>query len=63
MVYFEHGHVEIDDNSVENAIRPCALGEKNYLFIADVGAGQLSATLYSRLRQGINSRAYLRWLP
>jgi transposase len=66
LVYLDHGHVEIDDNSVENAIRPCALGKKNYLFIGDVGAGQRSATLYSLLgsclRRGINPRAYLRWL-
>jgi transposase len=66
LVYLEHGRVEIDDNSVENAIRPCALGKKNYLFIGAVGAGQRSATLYSLLgsclRRGINPRAYLRWL-
>jgi transposase len=29
-VYLEHGEVEIDNNGVENAIRPCALG-KNYV--------------------------------
>ena len=66
LVYLEEGRVEIDDNGVENAIRPCALGKKNYMFIGDVGAGQRSATLYSLLgsclRRGINPRAYLRWL-
>lgn len=66
LVYLDHGRVEIDDNSVENAIRPCALGKKNFLFIGDVGAGQRSAILYSLLgsclRRGINPRAYLRWL-
>jgi hypothetical protein len=65
-VYLEHGQVEIDNNSVENAIRPCALGKKNWLFIGDVGAGQRSATLYSLLgsclRRGINPREYLHWL-
>jgi transposase len=66
LVYLEHGRVEIDNNSVENAIRPCALGKKNWLFIGDVGAGQRSATLYSLLgsclRRGINPREYLHWL-
>ena len=66
LVYLEHGAVEIDNNSVENAIRPCALGKKNYLFIGDVGAGQRSATLYSLvgscLRRGLNPREYLHWL-
>lgn len=65
-VYLEHGDVEIDNNGVERAIRPCALGKKNYLFIGDVGAGQRSATLYSLLgsclRRGINPRDYLHWL-
>lgn len=64
--YLRHGCVEIDNNSVENAIRPCALGKKNYLFIGDVGAGQRSATFYSLLgsclRRGINPREYLHWL-
>ncbi|MEI6535675.1 MAG: IS66 family transposase [Verrucomicrobiaceae bacterium] len=64
--YVEHGEVEIDNNWVENAIRPCALGKKNYLFIGDVGAGQRSANLYSLmgscLRRGINPRNYLRWV-
>jgi len=64
--YLQHGHVEIDNNSVENAIRPCALGKKNYLFIGDVGAGQRSAVFYSLLgsclRRAINPRDYLHWL-
>jgi transposase len=47
--YLQHGQVEIDDNSVENAIRPCTLGKKNNLFIGDVGAGQRSAVFYSLL--------------
>ena len=66
LTYLAHGEVPIDNNGVENAIRPCALGKKNYLFIGDVGAGQRSATFYSllgsALRRGINPREYLHWL-
>jgi hypothetical protein len=65
-VYLEYGEVPIDNNGVERAIRPCALGKKNYLFIGDVGAGQRSATFYSLLgsclRRGLNPRDYLHWL-
>ena len=67
-VYLEesNGHVMIDNNGVENAIRPCALGKKNWLFIGDVRAGQRTATLYSLLgsclRRAINPRDYLSWL-
>ncbi len=64
--YLEHGVVEIDNNSVENAIRPCALGKKNWLFIGDVKAGPRGAIFYtllgSCLRRGLNPRAYLHWL-
>ena len=30
--YIETGQVEIDNNLIENSIRPVALGRKNYLF-------------------------------
>jgi len=46
-VCLEHGRVEIDNNRVENAIRPVALGRKNFLFIGDRDAGWRSAVLYS----------------
>ena len=32
-VYLGDGRVEIDNNLVENAIRPTALGKKNWLFV------------------------------
>ena len=31
-VYLDHAFLEIDNNLVENAIRPTVLGRKNYLF-------------------------------
>jgi transposase len=66
LVYLDDGRIEIDNNGVENAIRPSALGKKNFLFIGHVGAGQRAATLYSLLgsclRRGVNPRAYLYWL-
>jgi transposase len=66
LLYLDHGVIEIDNNSVENAIRPCALGKKNWLFIGDVKAGPRTAIFYSLigscLRRGLNPRAYLHWL-
>jgi transposase len=65
-LYLDHGVVAIDNNSVENAIRPCALGKKNWLFVGDVKAGPRCAIFYSLigscLRRGLNPRAYLHWL-
>lgn len=64
--YTNYGIAEIDNNWVENGIRPCAVGKKNWLFIGSVNAGQRSAILYSILgsclRLGLNPRDYLTWL-
>ena len=47
--YFEDGRFEIDNNWVENSIRPVAIGRKNYLFAGSHDAGQRAAMLYSFL--------------
>ncbi|VAX05817.1 Mobile element protein, partial [hydrothermal vent metagenome] len=31
-LYLEDGHIEIDNNVAENAIRPFVIGRKNFLF-------------------------------
>ena len=63
-VYLADGRVEIDNNLVENAIRPTALGKKNWLFIGDADAGQRSAIIYTVIescrRRGLDPYAYLR---
>jgi len=46
-VYLKEPEIEIDNNLVENAIRPTALGKKNWLFFGDADAGQRSAIIYS----------------
>jgi len=47
--YTEYGQVEIDNNLVENAIRPVALGRKNYLFAGSHEGARRAAMLYSLL--------------
>jgi transposase len=63
-VYLNDGRVEIDNNLVENAIRPTAIGKKNWLFIGDAEAGQRSAIIYTVIescrRRGLDPYAYLR---
>jgi hypothetical protein len=63
-VYLGDGRVEIDNNLVENSIRPTAIGKKNWLFFGDAEAGQRSAILYTIIescrRRGINPQNYLR---
>jgi len=45
--YLEDGRLEIDNNLIENAIRPAKLGLKNYLFIGSAEAGTTSALFYT----------------
>ncbi len=63
-VYLADGRVEIDNNLVENAIRPTALGKKNWLFMGDADAGERGAILYSVIescrRRGLDPYSYLK---
>lgn len=45
--YIHHAFLEIDNNLVENAIRPTVLGRKNYLFSGSHEGAQRSAMIYS----------------
>jgi transposase len=62
--YVEDGRLEIDNNRVENAIRPTAIGKKNWLFIGAADAGERGAILYTIVescrRRGMDPFAYLR---
>lgn len=62
-VYLADGRILIDNNEVENAIRPTKLGARNWMFIGVESAGQKSAILYTIVencrRLGINPKEYL----
>ena len=47
LAYIYHGEVEIDNNLIENSIRPLALGRKNYLFAGSEDSAQRAAMVYS----------------
>jgi hypothetical protein len=61
--FLEHGQVEIDNNWCENAIRPLAVGRKNWLHVGSEEAGPRVAAIASIFetcrRLGINVRDYL----
>jgi len=63
-LFLKDGRLEIDNNLVENAIRPTAIGKKNWLFIGDAAAGERSAIIYTVIescrRHGIDPFTYLR---
>lgn len=62
--HLHHGETRLDNNLVENAIRPSCIGKKNWLFIGHPEAGQRSAILYSLIvscqRHGKDPIAYLK---
>src|SRR4051812_15035505 len=61
-VYLKDGTIEIDNNLVENAIRPTAVGKRNWLFFGEAQAGQRGAVLYTLVescrRRGMEPYAY-----
>ena len=63
-IYFCDGRVEIDNNRIENAIRPLALGRKNYLFSGSHEGAKRAAMMYSFFAScktmGINPWEWLR---
>ncbi|EIM72187.1 transposase IS66, partial [Nitritalea halalkaliphila LW7] len=61
--YTLHGDMEIDNNLVENAVRPLAVGRKNYLFAGSHDAAHMTAAMYSFMasckRNGVDEREWL----
>jgi len=62
--FVEDGTLEADNNAGENALRPIALGRKNYLFVGSEHGGRRAAILYSLIRtcerHNVNAWEYLR---
>ena len=62
---FAHdGRLEMTNNAAERAIRPLALGRKNYLFAGSDSGGHRAAILYTLIQtatlNGLDPEAYLR---
>jgi transposase len=61
--YLRDGRFEIDNNLVENDVRPAAVGRRRWLFIGHPNAGWRTAVIYTIIqscrRHGINPQEYL----
>jgi transposase len=63
IAYLDYGHIEIDNNLVENKMRPVALGRKNYLFAGSHEAAQRAAMIYSFMATcALNEVNPMEWL-
>lgn len=65
-VYLTDGHIPIDNNPAEDAIRPFVIGRKAWLFADTVAGAEASANLYSLVEtakaNGLEPYRYLRYL-
>jgi hypothetical protein len=66
LLYASDGRLEIDNNSSERTLRPCAIGRKNWMFFGSDRGGETAAILMSILasakRHGIEPFAHVRQL-
>ena len=64
MRYLDDGNVPIDNNAVENSIRPLAVGRRNWLFVGSQQAGERAAVMLSLIESaklnGHDPWAYLK---
>ncbi len=63
-LYLDDGRLEISNNAAERAIRPLALGRKNYMFAGSDAGGERAAAAYTLIEtaklNGLDPEAYLR---
>jgi len=62
-LYLGHGQLEIDNNWIENGVRPVAVGKKNWLFVGGETTGQRAAIIFTLVecarRHGHDPELYL----
>ena len=62
--YTKHPYSRLDNNVAERAIRPIAIGRKNWLFVGSEDAGSAAATIFSLLQTcrglNVNPKNYLK---
>ena len=61
--YLEHGFLELDNNTAERAMRPLALGRKNYLFMGSLAGAKAASIAYTLIEtakmNGLDPQAWL----
>lgn len=64
--YRDDGHLEMDNNAAERALRAVALGRKNYLFVGADSGGERAETIYTLIGSAklnnLDPQAYLRYV-
>ncbi len=66
--YFDNGFLEIANNTAERAVKPIALGRKNWTFVGSEGGGKAMAIAIAFIFIGtakldkVDSQAWLAWV-
>ena len=64
--YLDNGFLELDNNTAERAVRPVAVGRKNYLFMGSEAGGKSAAIAYTLIEtakmNNVNPEAWLAWV-
>jgi hypothetical protein len=64
--YLSHSFIGLDNNSVENEVRPFAIGRKNWLFSGNVAGAKASAAIHSFVQTAtlndLNPYEYLKYI-
>ena len=64
--YLEHGHLELDNNTAERAVKPVAIGRKNWMFAGSEGGGKAMAIAFTLIEtaklNNVDPQAWLTWV-
>ena len=64
--YLENGHLELDNNTAERAVKPVAIGRKNWMFSGSEGGGKAMAIAYTLIEtaklNSVDPQAWLTWV-
>ncbi|MCP5085745.1 MAG: IS66 family transposase [Rhodobacteraceae bacterium] len=64
--YLSNGHLELDNNSAERAMKPVAIGRKNWMFAGSEGGGKAMAIAYTLIESAklnkVDPQAWLTWV-
>ena len=64
--YLEHGHLDLDNNTAERAVKPVAIGRKNWMFAGSEGGGKAMAIAFTLIEtaklNNVDPQAWLTWV-
>ncbi len=64
--YLKNGHLELDNNIAERAVKPVAIGRKNWMFAGSEGGGKAMAIAFTLIETAklndVDPQAWLTWV-